>query len=92
MPIDYSHKNDYNNNSNESEVETIKLLEEIFEQIDEEHSELLETEKQEKMYMDFTESFLIDSENAESDFISLYHEAKKNAFIAGFNVAKQLIK
>ncbi len=70
----------------------MNLLEEIFEQLDEEHSELLETEKQEKMYMDFTESFLLDSENAESDFISLYHETKKNAFIAGFNVAKQLIK
>lgn len=70
----------------------MNLLEELFEKVNEEHSELFETEKQEKMYMNFTESFLIDNGNAECAFIDLYSETKKNAFIAGFNVAKQLIK
>lgn len=78
--------------NNESEVKTMNLLEELFKYLNEEKSMLLESEKQDKMYNDFTENFLDEDGDNERAFRSLYYEATKNAFIAGFNVAKQLIK
>lgn len=68
------------------------LLEELFKYLMDEKSTLLEPEKQVKMYDDFTENFLDEDGDNERAFHSLYYEATKNAFIAGFNVAKQLIK
>lgn len=76
----------------ESEVKTVNLLEELFEHIDRNHSEMLEPENQVEMYNDFTENFLDENGDNERAFRILYYEATKNAFIAGFNVAKQLIK
>lgn len=70
----------------------MNLLEELFEHIDRNHSEMLEPEKQIEMYNDFTRNFLDEDGDNERAFRSLYYEATKNAFIAGFNVAKQLIK
>lgn len=70
----------------------MNLLEELFEHIDRNHNEMLEPEEQIMMYNDFTENFLDENGDNEKAFRILYNEATKNAFIAGFNVAKQLMK
>jgi len=73
-------------------VKTVNLLEELFKYLSEEKSTLLEPESQVEMYNDFTGNFLDENGDNERAFRSLYYEATKNAFIAGFNVAKQLMK
>lgn len=70
----------------------MNLLEELFKYLSEEKPTLLEPESQVEMYNDFTGNFLDEDGDNERAFRSLYYEATKNAFIAGFNVAKQLIK
>lgn len=68
------------------------MIEELFRYLKAEKSSILDTEKQNKMYDDFTGNVLEENEENYKAFRSLYYEATKNAFIAGFNVAKQLIK
>lgn len=68
------------------------MIEELFRYLKAEKSSILDTEKQNIMYDDFTGNVLEENEENYKAFRSLYYEATKNAFIAGFNVAKQLIK
>lgn len=68
------------------------LLEELFEYIDRHHSEMLEPEEQIEMYNDFEMKYLDENGEDTKAFYDLYRKATMNAFKAGFNVAKELMK
>lgn len=70
----------------------MNLIEMLFEHLDKNGDEMLEPEEQVEMYNDFTLKFLDENGESEKAFRVLYHQATMNAFKAGFNVAKELMK